>query len=230
LAEYWYNSSFHSVLGRSPFETLYGYVPSHFGISADDVSGPSDLQTWLEDMKLMNDLIRQHLLRAKARMVKSANLKRSERQFAVGDWVFLKLQPYVQTFVAARSNNKLSFEFFGPYQITDKVGTVAYKLALPASSSVHHVFHVSQLKKSVGQYQPVTPTPPAAAAQWSVPVAILQRRTVTCGTSSKPQGLIRWSHMPDSLATWEDLVPLQQAFPRAPVWGQPGRQGGRMLC
>jgi hypothetical protein len=58
-----------------------------------------------------------------------------------------------------------------------------------------------------------------------VPTAILHRRFVSCGATTKMQGLIRWSNMLDSLATWEDLSPLQQAFPRAPVWGQPDLQG-----
>jgi transposase InsO family protein len=226
LAEYWYNCSHHSAVGRSPFEALYGYAPSHFGISAADVSVSNDLATWLDERQLMTALIRQHLLRAKARMVKTANLRRSERQFAIGDWVYLKLQPYVQSSVAARANHKLSFKFFGPYQVLAKVGSVAYKLALPASSTIHPVFHVSQLKKSVGHQHSVTESPPDSDLQWSIPVAILQRRTVPAGASTKVQGLIRWSNMPDSLATWEDLIPLQQAFPRAPVWGQPGPPGG----
>jgi hypothetical protein len=135
----------------------------------------------------------------------------------------------VQSSVAARVSHKLSFKFFGPYQVIAKVGSVAYKLALPASSAIHPVFHVSQLKKLVGQHQSVTATPPDSDLQWSILVAILQLRTVSAGASSKVQGLIHWSQMPDSLATWEDLISLQQAFPRAPVWGQPGPQGGRML-
>lgn len=226
LAEYWYNCSFHSAIGRSPFEAMYGYLPAHFGITAADATGHQDLQSWLEERQLMTDLIRQHLLRAKTRMVKFANLHRSKCQFAVGDWVYLKLQPYVQSSVAARASHKLAFKFFGPYQVLAKVGSIAYRLALPAFSSVHPVFHVSQLKKAVGKHQSVTPCPPDdTTVQWSVPAAILQQRSVPCGATTKLQGLIRWSNMPDSLATWEDLIPLQQAFPRSPVRGQPGLQG-----
>jgi hypothetical protein len=94
----------------------------------------------------MQSLIQQHLARAKSRMKNHADKNRTERSFSVGSWVYVKLQPYVQTSVAARSNQKLSFRFFGPYQITEKVGSVAYKLQLSATSTVHPIFHVSQLK------------------------------------------------------------------------------------
>jgi hypothetical protein len=60
---------------------------------------------------------------------------RSERQFEVGDMVFLKLQPYIQTSVAPRSNQKLAFKFFDPFKILSKVGQVAYKLDPPVSDS-----------------------------------------------------------------------------------------------
>lgn len=42
--------------------------------------------------------------------------------------------------------------YFGPFQILDKYGEVAYKLKLPPQSRVHHVFHVSQLKRFEGNY------------------------------------------------------------------------------
>jgi len=94
-----------------------------------------------------------------------ADKHRSERHFAVGDWVFLKLQPYVQSSLATRANQKLSFRFFGPYKIVAKIGAAAYKLALPATSSIHPVFHVSQLKASHGKQQ-VTADIPDALVQF----------------------------------------------------------------
>ena len=74
--------------------------------------------------------------------------------------VFLKLQPYVQSSIAHRSCNKLPFKFFGPFKIIQHVGTVAYKLELSSSASIHNVFHVLQLKLSPGgqQVSPMLPS------------------------------------------------------------------------
>jgi len=156
-AEFWYNTNWHSALGRSPFEVLYGYAPRHFGLANSPDVPVIDLATWVSDRALMTDIIRQHLNRAKQRMKKYADQHRSERHFEVNDWVFVKLQPYIQSSLSQRANQKLSFKFFGPYRVLARVGTMAYQLELPASSSVHPVFHVSQLKKSVGAHHTVTP-------------------------------------------------------------------------
>jgi hypothetical protein len=88
---------------------------------------------------------------AQNRMKQQANQHRSERSFEVGDWVFLRLQPYKQmSLKQAKKDNKLSPKYYGPYKVLQKIGTMEYKLELPASSRVHPVFHVSCLKKVIG--------------------------------------------------------------------------------
>jgi hypothetical protein len=151
------------------------------------------------------------------RMKHQADKQRSERQYQVGDEVFLKLQPYIQTSVSRRSNHKLAFKFFGPYHVLERIGTVAYKLPLPASSKIHLVFHVSQLKPCVGPGQQVLSQLPPADAVFQVPVHILQHRIRQDGLATVAQVLGQWSGSSPELATWEDLEALKQQFPRAPA-------------
>jgi hypothetical protein len=73
----------------------------------------------------LSGLIQQHLHRAVTRMKLQADKSRSERCFAVGDLVFLKLQPYVQSSLTRRSNQKLNFKYFGHFAMLQRVGSVA---------------------------------------------------------------------------------------------------------
>lgn len=57
-------------------------------------------------------------------MKTQADKKHTERVFQVGDKVFLKLQPYVQASVVHRSNHKLAFRYYGPYEIVQRIGEV----------------------------------------------------------------------------------------------------------
>jgi len=109
-------------------------------------------------------------------MKQQADKKRSERSFAVGDRVWLKLQPSVQTSVAPRANHKLSFRYFGPYEVESKIDSVAYKLKLPEHSSVHPVFHVSLLKRAIGNTMLVSSTLPPDTTSMQEPECILDRR------------------------------------------------------
>lgn len=53
--------------------------------------------------------------------------------------------------LAKRRNLKLATKFYGPYQVNDKIGYVAYKLALPLTTTIHLIFHVSRIKKKWGE-------------------------------------------------------------------------------
>jgi hypothetical protein len=226
LAEFWYNTSFHSALGRSPFEVLYGRPPRHFGLAPEDSVTDVDLATWLSNRELMTRVVRQHLHRAQSRMKYQADKSRSDREFAVGDRVYLKLQPYIQTSVAHGANHKLSFKYFGPFNVLKRVGLVAYKLELPVGSSIHPVFHVSQLKRAVSSKHQVSATLPDASAAMQIPVKVLDTRTISRGGTSVSQVLVRWSGFDDALATWEDYDAIRQQFPRSAAWGQAASQAG----
>ncbi|XP_066320759.1 uncharacterized protein [Miscanthus floridulus] len=145
--------------------------------------------------------VRQH----QQRMKSQADKGRSERQFNIGDYVFLRLQPYVQSSLAPRAHQKLCFKFFGPYKVVDKIGSVAYKLLLPPGSSIHPVFHVSLLKPAPPSTSPPSssqvPPPPDLSDGLQVPEKILQRRLYHRGSSTVPQLLIMWSGVDSELAT-----------------------------
>ena len=76
----------------------------------------------------MQDLLKQHLTRARQIMKNKADRHRSDRQFSVEDWVFLRVQPYVQNSIANRAGHKLTFGYFGLFQVLECVGEVSYRL------------------------------------------------------------------------------------------------------
>jgi hypothetical protein len=110
----------------------------------------------IEHKKQVLQILKDNLTMAQNCMKQQEDQHRSERSFEVGYWVFLRLQQYKQMFLKqAKKDNKLSPKYYGPYKVLQNIGTMAYKLELPASSRVHPVFHVSCLKKIIGDKIPV---------------------------------------------------------------------------
>ncbi|KAA3488283.1 DNA/RNA polymerases superfamily protein [Gossypium australe] len=90
-------------------------------------------------------VIRVSLKAASDRQKSYADLKRKEIEFEVGDKVFLKVSPW-KKIMRFRRKGKLSPRFIRSYEITDRVGPVAYRLALPVElEKIHNVLHVSML-------------------------------------------------------------------------------------
>jgi hypothetical protein len=158
-----------------------------------------------------------------------ADKNRSECSFEVGDMVYLKLQPYIQTSIATRASHKLSCRYFGPYPVVTKVGTVAYKLQLPEHTNIHPVFHVSLLKKALPPTTYVSSDLHVNSETdiFHVPIKVLQRRLKPDGDHIVPKVLVQWSSWPPSMATWELEDELKKQFPAAPAWGQAGFQDRR---
>ena len=101
------------------------------------ITGPDLIRDTLEKV----GMIRQHLLKAQSRQKSYVVRRRRPLEFEESDQVFLKVMP-------KRGVVRFGKRYIGPFEILERVGTVAYQLVLPPSlSSVHDVLHVSMLRK-----------------------------------------------------------------------------------
>ena len=89
----------------------------------------------MEHRQQVLQLLKDNLNLAQNRMKQQADQHHSEWSFNVGDRVFLRLQPYKQMSLKnIKKDNKLSPKYYGPYKVLQNIGSMAYKLELPAFS------------------------------------------------------------------------------------------------
>ncbi|KAL8119262.1 uncharacterized protein LOC141660196 [Apium graveolens] len=149
-------------------------------------------------------------------MKQVADRKRSDREFKVGDEVYLKLQPYQQLSVNARRNQKLAAKYYGPCHVIKRVGAVAYQLKLPNESRIHNVFHVSQLKLRIGKEKVVQTSLPTINYMGECepkPVKVQERRMIKKGNAPAIKVLIQWENGTEAEATWKDWSTIRKKFP-----------------
>ena len=217
LAEFAYNNSFQSSIKMAPFEALYGR-PCRSPLCWTEVGetvllGPDYIQETTEKIKL----IKQHLLTAQTRQRNYADRRRRPLEFMVGDFVFLKVSPRkgVQRF---GKSGKLAPRFVGPFEILERIGEVAYKVALPPQlSNIHNVFHVSMLRK----YHP-DPTHVIDWGEFEVdeqlsfeirPLQVLDRKEQVLRTKTIPSVRILWQNGNAQEETWELETEMRNKYP-----------------
>lgn len=215
-AEFWFNTTYHESTGMTPFEAVYGRPPPKI---VQVVQGEVRDEAVQKDLLERDEVLRQlkaHLLRAQDRMRTQANKHRKERHFDVGDLVFLKLKLNRQQSVMNRVNPKLSARYYGPFEIMEKIGEVAYRLQLPPNSKIHPVFHVSLLKRVVGKYRVEEDLPTGLEddrAELLIPEVIVDTRENTKKGKVTKQVLVQWKGKNVDEATWEDEVIIRSQFP-----------------
>ncbi|GJR39964.1 putative mitochondrial protein [Tanacetum coccineum] len=216
LAEYWYNTNFHTSINTTPFEVVYGQPPTFHVPYVVGTSSVDKVDRTLAAREEAINVLKFHLRRAQDRMKAITDGHRTYRHYAVGDMVYLKLQPYRQISVRQGVQHKLSSKFFGPFEIISKVGEVAYNLQLPDTAKVHPVFHVSQLKRckskeiSMGTF----PTCNEEGLIVVEPFKILDRRLQKKGNAATVYVLVQWANGTADDATWEWIEDLQRRFPQ----------------
>ncbi len=125
----------------------------------------------------------------------------------------MRLQPYKQTSLKDKGCQKLSPKFYGPYQVLQRIGEVAYKLALPPTAKIHPVFHVSCLKKVIGnncRVQTSLPELNKEGSIWLQPEQVLDTRDKHLRGRMIKEALVKWKDTSPEDATWEPATILQQ--------------------
>jgi hypothetical protein len=216
-------------IGKSPFEVVYGRQPPKLLRFLSNETKVAAVALELQDRDEALNQMKMHLLKAQQQMQAYANKKRRDLKFEVGEWVFLKLRPHRQQSVMRRINQKLAARFYGPFQILERVGEVAYKLQLPEQSKIHPVFHVSLLKKAVGDYEIQGALPKELEVvidEEICPVKVLGRRVTVKEGVTTQQSLIQWKGKSIDDVTWEDDVIIRGQFPEFNLEDKVGTEGG----
>jgi hypothetical protein len=216
MAEYWYNTAFHTSAGMTPFKAVYGREAPGLIRYGSQPSDPPDVREQLLQREAIIDQLKGHLRRAQQVMKTNADKKRKEATFNVGDKVLVRLQPYRQHSAALRKNQKLSMRYFGPFKVLAKIGTVAYKLELPDTAKIHPVFHIAQLKEFKGSdvesYIPL-PLTTTDIGPTFVPTKVLDARMIMKGRLQTPQVLVQWGDNDTAEIKWEDFQEIKDNYP-----------------
>jgi hypothetical protein len=142
LAEFSYNSAYHSSLGMSPLFANKGYNP-RLAITLKETTVPS-AKEHLQNLRNIHETARSSIKKALEQHALWANKKRLPApEFKPGDSVWL-LRRNVKTM---RPSDKLDAKKLGPFKIEKAIGKSAFKLQLPESVKIHPVFHVSLLEQ-----------------------------------------------------------------------------------
>ncbi|KAL0537311.1 hypothetical protein IC582_026288 [Cucumis melo] len=217
LMEFAYNNSYQATIGMAPFEALYGKCcrsPVCWGeVGEQRLMGPELVQSTNEAIQK----IRSRMHTAQSRQKSYADVRRKDLEFEIGDKVFLKVAP-MRGVLRFERRGKLSPRFVGPFEILERIGPVAYRLALPPSlSTVHDVFHVSMLRKYVPDPSHVVDYEPLEIDEnlsyTEQPVQVLAREVKTLRNKEIPLVKVLWRNHRVEEATWEREDDMRSRYP-----------------
>ncbi|KAL0537135.1 hypothetical protein IC582_026105 [Cucumis melo] len=217
LMEFAYNNSYQATIDMAPFEALYDKCcrsPVCWGeVGEQRLMGPELVQSTNEAIQK----IRSRMHTAQSRQKSYADVRRKDLEFEVGDKVFLKVAP-TRGVLRFERRGKLSPRFVGPFEILERIGPVAYRLALPPSlSTVHDVFHVSMLRKYVPDPSHVVDYEPLEIDEnlsyTEEPVEVLAREVKTLRNKEIPLVKVLWRNHRLEEATWEREDDMRSRYP-----------------
>ncbi|XP_070005606.1 uncharacterized protein [Nicotiana sylvestris] len=162
-------------------------------------------------------IIKERLKTAQSHQKSYSDVRRRDLEFKEDDWVFMKVSP-IKGIMQFGKKGKLSPRYVEPYRIIKRIGQVAYKLELPPEMSlVHPAFHVSLLKKVVGDPSTIVPVETIEVNEKlsyeEVPVAILDRQVRKLRNKEIASMKVLWRNQQVEEATWEAEDEMKKKYP-----------------
>ncbi|XP_073304105.1 uncharacterized protein [Primulina huaijiensis] len=205
----------------APYEALYGRKcrsPLYWDeVVEKAIVGPELVQITIDKVTVG----REKLKAAQDRQKSWADLKRRPVEFNIGEKAYVKVSP-MKGVVRFSKAGKLNPRYVGLFEILEKVGTLAYRLALPPSMSrIHNVFHVSQLRKYISDPSHMLEAEPLMIESnlgeelkyKEVPIRIVDTKDQVLRRRVIPYVKVQWSNHTEREATWELEKRMRDQYP-----------------
>ncbi|KAA3461731.1 reverse transcriptase [Gossypium australe] len=217
LIEFAYNNSFQSSIKMAPYEALYGRkcrTPLYWTeLSENKIHGVDLIRETEEKVKVICDSLKA----ASDRQKSYVDLKQKNIEFQIRDKVFLKVSLW-KKILRFGWKGKLSPQFIRPYEITERVGPVAYQLSLSSElEKIHNVFHVSMLQRY--RFDPshvISPTEVEIQSDMSYAeeaIRILAREIKKLKNKKIALVKVLWHRHMVEEATWEPEDAVRKQYP-----------------
>ncbi|GJY97575.1 hypothetical protein Tco_0514485 [Tanacetum coccineum] len=212
------HSSYHLSIRCAPFEALYGRKCRSpvlwVEIGGSSLIGPELVQEMIDKVVLVKEKPKA----ARDRQKSYADKRRKPLEFEVGDQVLLKVSPW-KSVVRFGKKGKLAPRYVGPFEILERIGPIAYRLRLPEELiGVHDTFHVSNLKKCLGNanlHVPLNEIKIDKTLRFvEEPVEIMDREVKSLKRSRIPLVKVRWNSKRGPEFTWEREDYMKSKYPQ----------------
>ncbi|XP_075108999.1 uncharacterized protein LOC107775271 [Nicotiana tabacum] len=217
LIEFAYNNSYHSSIKMAPYKALYGRrcrsPIGWFEVGEAELLGPELVYQAMEKVKL----IQWNLKTAQSRQKSYSDVRHRDLEIQVDDWVFLKVS-LIKGVMRFGKKGRLSPRSIGLYRILRRIRQVDYELEFPQElATVHPVFHVSMLKKFMGDLSLVVHTEiieiKDSLSYEEILVSILNRQICKLRTKETASVQVLWRNQKVEEATWKAEENMKSRYP-----------------
>ncbi|GJU05119.1 putative reverse transcriptase domain-containing protein, partial [Tanacetum coccineum] len=218
LAEFFYNNNYHTSIRCAPFEALYGRKCRSPVLWAEIREGSLIGPELVQETNDKVVVIKEKLQAARDRQKSYADSGRKITEYEVGENVLLKVSPW-KGVIRFRNKGKLAPRYVGPFEILERIGPLAYRLRLPeVLIGVHDIFHVSNLKKCLGNthmHVPLTEIKIDKTLGFvEEPVEIMDREVKSLKCSRIILVKVHWNSKCGPEFTWEREYYMKSKYPQ----------------